>query len=427
MRILITGASGFIGTQLTRSLQAGGHQIIACTRQPKALKYVSDNVEAVHIDFNKAYETSAWLPLLNNIDVVINAVGIFKETRQQTFNRIHAQTPSALFQACELAGVKRVIQISALGTDDTAFSPYHLSKLAADNCLQQLELDWVIVKPSIVYSRCSSSMNFFKAMANLPIVPIIENGQQQIQPIHIDDFCKAIRQMVSFNTHGKINIDMVGPEPISIKELYSCLHQWLGKGLAHFISIPYSLTHFLAFLFAPLTKMPISADAINMLRKGNTADVQTFIDTFGFRPKSVEQIFKETPAQQTDRWHAGLYFLNPLLRFAIAFLWIYTGFVSAFVYPVEQSYKMLAEVGITEQWQPVALYSASLLNILFGLFTLVSYRLVLIGLLQITVIILYSILITFSLPEQWLHPFGPVSKNIPIIISILIMMVLSKR
>ena len=427
MRIFITGASGFIGTHLTRSHCANGHQVTACVRGGNHSRYNHIGVVTKHLDFTQSIAPSDWLPHLDNIDVVINAVGIIEQTRKQSFDLIHNQTPCALFQACELAGVKRVIQISALGADDTAFSQYHLSKKAADDYLQQLDLDWIIVKPSIVYGAGSSSMNFFKAIANLPLIPVIGGGDQQIQPIHISDFARAIERLIQPETSGKIIVDMVGPEPITIKQLYSDLHTWLGKGRARFLSIPYPLVLFTAHVFGPLLQAPITPDAIKMLNKGNIADVKPFINKFGFRPKSFDQVFAETPAHQADRWHAGLYFLAPLLRFSIAFLWIYTGIVSAFVYPAEQSYKMLADAGVSETWRPLMLHAASLLNISLGIMTLISYRLVLLGLVQITLIIFYSIIISIALPEQWFHPFGPVSKNIPIIVSILIMIVLSRH
>jgi len=427
MRILITGASGFIGRHLTDKLQACGHRIVACQRRNNNHKRLGDPLESVQLDFSLAQTPSDWLPLLKNIDVVINAVGIFKQTHTQTFDQIHNRTPCALFQACELTGVKRVVQISALGADDGAFSQYHLSKKAADDCLQKLKLEWVIVKPSIVYGTGSSSMNFFKALSSLPFIPVIDGGTQQIQPIHIDDFTHATEQLISSNVPGKATIDLVGPEPITIKEMYTNLRTWLGMGTARFFSVPLPLSIIFAKVLAPFTKSPISPDAIKMLSNGNTASIKPFIDQFGFKPKSFERVLNEQPAQQTDRWHAGLYFLSPLLRYAIAFLWLYTGVISAFVYPIEQSHKMLADVGISETMQPFILYTASSLNILFGILTLISYRIALIGVLQIVVIVFYTIIISIALPEQWIHPFGPISKNIPVIVSIMIMIVISKR
>jgi len=135
----------------------------------------------------------------------------------------------------------------------------------------------------------------------------------------------------------------------------------------------------------------------------------------------------ETPAQQADRWHARLYFLSPLLRLSIGLLWLFTGITSAFFYPAEHSYALLAQVGITGLLAPVALYGAAMLDVALGIATLARYRIQLIGLVQICLILVYSILISVGPSELWLHPFGPVTKNIPLIVATLIMMAMEEN
>ncbi len=171
----------------------------------------------------------------------------------------------------------------------------------------------------------------------------------------------------------------------------------------------------------------MTKESVQMLLRGNSADVRPFVNQFGFVPQSFEQALKRVRAQQADRWHAGLYFLKPLLRLSIGFLWIFTGIVSAFVFPVEQSYSMLEKAGITGLWAPVMLYGAAATNVILGLATLMAYRIAVIGLMQVALIALYTIIITFSQPELWIHPFGPISKNIPLIIATFIMLVLEQN
>jgi uncharacterized membrane protein YphA (DoxX/SURF4 family) len=144
-------------------------------------------------------------------------------------------------------------------------------------------------------------------------------------------------------------------------------------------------------------------------------------------PKDFSQALAELPAQQADRWHAGLYFIRPLLRWSIAFVWLYTGIISLFVVPTEVSFGMLAETGINLTWAPLFLYGASLIDLLFGLAVLLSFYPLQVGWLQILIITLYTLIITLSQPEYWLHPFGPVSKNAPMILTIMVMMILEKR
>ncbi|MCG7918760.1 MAG: SDR family NAD(P)-dependent oxidoreductase, partial [Candidatus Thiodiazotropha taylori] len=186
MRVLITGASGFIGSHLTQALLDKGHEVLACVRNPEPSKRRWPRIISIKVDFSVDHEVEHWIGRLEGVDVVINAVGIIRETRTQTFDLLHRQTPIALFKACEKAAVKRVIQVSALGADDEAFSHYHLSKRAADCYLRASPIDWVIVMPSIVYGAGAKSMAFFKALSALPVIPLIDRGDQPIQPIHIN-------------------------------------------------------------------------------------------------------------------------------------------------------------------------------------------------------------------------------------------------
>ena len=165
MRILLTGASGFIGKHLLHALLAEGHEVVCAVRKPRPSSH--PRLAYLHADFTKDTDKSAWLARLSQVDAVINAVGIFRETGAQTFDRLHVQTPRALFAACaESHDVHMVIQLSALGADEAADTPYHLSKKAADDYLATLPIRAAIIQPSLVYGPDGTSARVFKAMAS---------------------------------------------------------------------------------------------------------------------------------------------------------------------------------------------------------------------------------------------------------------------
>jgi hypothetical protein len=124
---------------------------------------------------------------------------------------------------------------------------------------------------------------------------------------------------------------------------------------------------------------------------------------------------------------ALLGWLQLVLRFALAAVWLVAGVVSMGVYPVEESYALLAAVGITGSLAPVALYGAAAMDIAFGLGTLFLRHRKFLWIAQVSLIGLYTVAITFFLPEFWLHPFGPLIKNLPILAVILLLYELEKR
>jgi len=365
-------------------------------------------------------DNTDWLPHLRNIDAVINCVGIIAEMKGQTFETLHAQTPTALFRAAEQVGVKKIIQISALGTDESAQSAYHLSKKVADDALRNLDVDWYVLQPSIVYGDGAQSMALFHALAALPVHALIDGGKQLMQPVHVSDIAATIIQCLKPESPSRLTLSMVGPEAISFRRLLEQLRQRLGKKSALAFSLPGGLAQRSVFIGKWLGEPTFNAANIAMLRRGNSADAEPIRQFLGRPTRSLEQQLLMNPANQAERWHAGLYFLRPLLRLSISFLWIWSGIVSIFFFPPEQSYQFLEASGISGSAAPITLYGLALMDITLGLATLFAYRIRSLMISQLTIIFLYTITITFTLPEFWLHPFGPVLKNIPLLVTLLV-------
>ncbi|WP_260295679.1 NAD(P)H-binding protein [Sedimenticola hydrogenitrophicus] len=427
MKILITGATGFIGSHLTRTLLQAGHEVTVCVRNPAAAAQRWPGITAIPGNFQTDHRSADWAPRVTGVDVVINAVGIIREQGKNRFDAIHTLAPIALFKACAAAQVKKIIQISALGADDSAFSHYHLSKKAADDLLTTLQPDWLILQPSIVYGPGAKSMGLFKALACLPVIPLIEQGDQPIQPIHISDLIRAVMACIRPTGPRNRRIVLVGPAPVTMKTLYEQLGAWLGRGRRRFVSLPYRMALRLARWGGFMGATPLTPEAVTMLQRGNTGDVGEYQAAFNHTPISLADALAETPAQTADRWYAGLYFLPPLIRFSIAFVWLFTGVISAWVIPLEYSYALLERAHISGMLAPIMLYGAAATDILLGIAVLARYRVSLLGYVQILLILIYSAIITATQPEQWLHPFGPVSKNVPLITTILVMMILEKN
>lgn len=369
----------------------------------------------------------SWRDRLAGIEVVINAVGIIRESGAQTFQALHFAAPRALFLAAAAAGVKQVIQISALGADGEAHSQYHLTKRAADDVLAGLDLDGIILRPSIVHGAGAKSSEMFRALAALPVIPVPDDGRQPLQPIHIDDLIQVVLAGIAKPESGCPRIDLVGPEPITFVDMLLQMRQWLGLSRPRLLHIPYALLLPLARIGGFLGNAPITPETIAMLRRGNCAPVQALIDRFGVTPTGLAEVLDRAPATQADRWHAFLYWLRPLLRLSIAFVWISAAIVSALLYPAADSYALLAETGIQGIYAPLALYGAAALDLALGIAVLTRYRLRETVWLQIAVIIGYMLIISWALPEYWLHPFGPLTKNVPLLAAILTMYAMERR
>ncbi len=428
MNILLTGSSGFIGRHILIKLSQSGHTVTACVRNPKRQQSGFPNVNFVAMNFNRATAIEDWLPVLdeNCIDTVINTVGIIAETRYQNISRLHSTAPSALFRASDKAGVQRIVQISALGVGEVATSEYHLSKLKADNVLSGTSMDWFILRPSLVYGSGAKSMSLFRAMAVLPVTPLIEGGMQKMQPVYIDDLVDVTIHCISGSVAAQNVIDVVGPDEISMKKLLQKQRLWLGLKPAKVISTPLKWVLKIMPLTRWLDEPALTAENLKMLQKGNTSDADMVSKALGTIPQSMDDVLTKQPASPADKWYARLYFMRPLLRLGLATVWVWAALVSAFFYPQAESYQLLQSIGLSGLMLPVVLYGSASMDFLLGM-ALFFYRPVRhILWFQIAVIACYTIVITLLLPEYWLHPSGEISKNIPMLLATLTLVLMEE-
>lgn len=273
MNVLLTGASGFIGRNVAAALEQAGHQVKSVSRSHG-------------IDFCSMLAPDDWLPYLDGIDAVINCVGIIGEVGNQRFGTLHTLAPRALFRACSLAGVRRVVQISALGADETAFSAYHLSKRAADDYLRSLDLDWFVLRPSLIYGRGGKSARLFMRLAALPLIPVVGDGQQKLQPVHIADVAATVMRSLTAGTTRQ-TLDIIGNETIAFAEWLQCMRRAQGLTRAPVANIPFPFAMALVHLGRHFNPM-LQPENLRMLKAGYWADVRPLIRFLERLPLGIE-------------------------------------------------------------------------------------------------------------------------------------------
>ena len=410
MKILVTGATGFIGKALAVRLLRGGHQVVACVHR-STNQYLPPGVDVIAVDFMRDTDEDAWLARLVGVDAVINAVGILRETRHASFAFLHYRAPQALFRACHTLGVKRVIQISALGADGQAQSKYHRSKKAADDALRGSDLDWTIVQPSVIFGSGGASTSLFLRLTSMPLVPLIGNGEQRMQPLHIDDLSVLVMILLEQRQAIKQTIAAVGPTPVTMCEMLSTYRKLLHLGPARFVKIPLMFMRGVARIGDILHAGALSTETLNMLLRGNTASAQAITAILGYAPRPLHDFIPPQDAP-TNRLRAQWAWLRLPLLASIAIMWFAAGMVSWF-YARDEGLALLANLGFSPRIAALVFMSACGLNIALGLATLFKPRSWL-WLLQLGTVVFYTGALTLLAPGLWSDPFGPLVKNLPL-------------
>lgn len=395
-------------------------------RDPRAAIVRGLPCRPLRADLGRDLRPEDWRERLAGVDAVVNAVGILRERGAQRFATLHVAGPRALFEACAAAGVRRVVQISALGADEAARSAYHQSKKAADDFLLGLPLSAVVVQPSLVYGPGGASARLFTRLASLPLIPLLGRGEQPLQPVHVDDAVRAIVALIEGEAFRGARVPLVGPEPTTLRGFLADLRRGMGLPAARFVPVPLPVVRAGTAVGARLPASLLDADTLDMLERGNTAPADAIGRLLGHPPRPPAAFVE--PARRAEvRAAALLGWLLPILRASIAMVWIVTGLLSLGLYPVTESYALLARVGVGPALAPWLLYGAAILDLAIGVAILALQRRRWLWLVQIAVILGYTAIITVRLPEFWLHPFGPILKNLPLLAALWLLYALEAR
>ena len=363
------------------------------------------------MDFAHDTHQTDWLPRLRGIDAVVNAVGIFAEHGAQTFRRIHTQTPRALFAACRAAGITRAVQISALGADEHATSRFHRSKRAGDAALHAMVPSGTVLQPSLVFGAAGASSRMLMLLAWLPLAVLPGSGRQRIQPIHVDDVAALIVRLLEDEARPP-SLAAVGPQPLSLAHYLSVLRRALGGGRLRVLGIP---TAWLAH-FGRLGGHWVDREALAMLDRGNAADAGPATRWLGHSPRPPRLFLSRAEAADMRVLLAWRVWAQ-VARVAVALVWLVTAVLSLGVYPVAGSFDLLDQVGLHDPLASAALYGGALLDLVLGIATLAlrGRALRITYLAQVALILSYTGIISIALPAFWLHPFGPILKNLPML------------
>lgn len=425
MNVLITGAYGFIGRRVTAALLARGYRVIGCARHSAPFNALFPGQPFVPADFSRDHRPADWISRLTGVDAVINTVGIFREKAPETFDAVHVRAPVALFNACAQAGVRRVLQLSALGAEADARTPYHRSKKAADDSLMTLDLEWVVVQPSLVYGPNGTSARLFNAVASLPVIPLPGSHNPLLQPMHVDDVVDAIAALLQLGAPVCRRIPLVGPEPLPLRDYIAALRSGMHLPSPRYAYIPLSLVQFGAWVGGRFPRGLLTPDALAMLLRGSVGNVDEVATLLKRSPRHPRDFIGYDEADNV-RTAAYLFWLLPVLRWSIALVWLVSGVVSLGIYPVSDSYAMLARVGVEGFVAPILLYGAATVDLAIGLAILALRRRRWLWIVQIVLITGYSLVIAWALPEFWLHPFAPLVKNVPVLAGILLLLALEE-
>lgn len=416
MRVLVLGASGFIGSATALELLRAGHEVVAGARRPEEARRRLPGLAWSRADFAELQTPEAWRPLLDGVDAVVNCVGVLQDGPGESPRIAHETGPTALFQACETAGVRRVIHLSAVGVEEGAGTGYADSKRATEAALTASALDWVVLRPSLILGdTVYGGTALLRSLSALPLVTPLVGGDQTFRPVAMADLTALIVRLLEPGAPSRQVLEVGGPEPLTLTDLARLYRGWLGLPPAPVVRVP-------RWAAAPMLwagdlagrlgwPSALRSTALKQMDFNVGGDSERWSALTGIRPRTAAQALSERPATVADRWHARLYFARPVAILSMAVFWIWTGVVT--LGPGrEQALALVRDAGYGPLAWPAWFFGAWF-DLVAGLALLVRPWTSRVALVMAAISVGYLVAGTFARPDLWLHPLGPWIKVLP--------------
>lgn len=417
MRVLLTGATGFIGSAILCRLQRQGHEVLGVTRRRGP---TTDRLRPhgwIELDLGHA-TTAEWRERLDGIDVVVNCAGVLQDGGADSTRAVHRDGPAALFAACEEAGVRKIIQISAIGAELDAPTEFQQTKALGDADLMRRDLDWIILRPAIVVGAAAyGGSALLRAIAALPFLPRV-SAPGRLQFVQVDDVAETVARLLRPDAPSRITLELVAPEAVSFDQAVALYRRWLGYPQALRIAGA-SLLPF-AFRLGDLAgrlgwRPPIRTTARREFERGVQGDGAAWTGATGISPQSLEDALAARPASVQERWFANLYLLKPLFLAGLSLFWIATALVAAGP-AFDAARRLMVEAGAGALATP-AVWAGIAADLVIGVS--LAFRRTARGALWGGVAVSCAYLAGGVLlaPGLWIDPLGPMTKILPIVLS----------
>ena len=282
MKVLVTGATGFVGPAVANAIVDAGHEVRVLERTPGAWQEsgirCQEAVQGDVTDLNSLRAATA------EIEVVVHLVAI-RQGRPEQFQRVMIGGTRNLIAAAKERGVTRFVLMSALGTTDSTkdLVPYYNAKWTEEQDVKRSGMEHVIFRPSFVFGRGGGILPTFRKLARLaPVTGIIGSGEQRIQPIWIDDVGAYFARAIDLPEAASRTFELGGPDVVTWNEFWQRLRASLGIRRRPSLHIPTRLMRIPATVTERLPgNVPLTRDLLTMLEAGdNVVTNQDAVRTF---------------------------------------------------------------------------------------------------------------------------------------------------
>jgi uncharacterized protein YbjT (DUF2867 family) len=414
MRVMILGAYGLLGGYVVARLVEDGHDVVGVGRDIASARRRFPQASWVAADLGGT-SVSDWTQLLDGVGAVVNCAGALQDSPRDDLRAVHVEGVRSLVAACSIAGVRRFVQISAVGVE-RGDGQFGRTKRDADALLSLSDLDWIILRPGLVLAPAAyGGSALLRGLAAFPgVIPAL-HARALVQTVSVADVAEAVSRALQQSGASRVTCDLVADEETSLADVLRALRRWLGLPERPVAEPPAALGCIVAKAADALAflgwRSPLRSAALLQLAggvRGRAEDAERFL---GFRPRSLVRSLGAWPSGVQERWFARLYFVKPLTVACLAAFWATSGVVGLF--QTSAAVALLAGAGFTPKLAQLFVVIGSLVDLLLAGLVVVRRAAPTALRGMITVTLGYLAAATIWLPALWSDPLGPLVKSVP--------------
>lgn len=297
MKVFLTGATGFVGKHMLERLLAEGHAVRAALRglPGQKARLVSrtqhlgrkDDFQWVHGDIVEGTRLDEGM---QGCDAVIHLVGIIVEKGTNTFERVHYLGTRNVVEAAKRTGIKRFVQMSALGVRADSVAPYQTTKWKGEEEVRQSGIPFCILRPSLIFGEGDGFVTqMIATMRSAPLFrPVPGDGRPRFRPIAVEDVTTCFVRALTYEAATNQTVDLGGADELTLNEVLAEIARCAGvrKPPVH---IPMPLMMTVASVAQKVLKNPpVTLDQLRMLQEGSTCDIEPMKSIFGVNPRGFK-------------------------------------------------------------------------------------------------------------------------------------------
>lgn len=271
MLVTVFGGTGFLGSRVTRQLLGNGHSVRVAVRRPDRLRPLGPHeamLSAVEADIR---DTVSVENAVDGARAVINAVSLYVEKGDATFDAIHVKGAANVASAVRRIGADRLIHVSGVGADVKSPSLYIRKRGEGERAVREALPFADILRPCVMFGRDDSFINRIVGLARtLPIIPLFGNGRTRLQPVHVVDVARAAASCLDSETRAPEIYELGGPDIRDYRELIEAVMRSIGRR-RWLVPVPFAIWDSIAAAANMLPEPPLTEGQVALLKRDNIA------------------------------------------------------------------------------------------------------------------------------------------------------------